>query len=127
MKHDEAKIEEQRAESLSTQLKLKVKLTGGHLLSRKNMARITARASEATDRWGNRLVNGRSPCDSLAGEPPYFRVWKIKEEAEGFIFLEVSSGHGICGHHKTIRKLVIQTLMLGIPVTVDADGEGVAA
>lgn len=104
-------------------ISLKIKLTSGHLLSRKNMERIVARAKQPTDRWGNRLVGGKSPCDSLAGEPPYMQVWRIKKEKAGFCFTEVSNGQGICGHHKTIRSLVTQTLMLGIPVSIEDELE----
>lgn len=97
--------------STTTQIKLHVKLVGGHKLSEKNMDRIVARATFETDIYGNALVRGKSPIDRLRDNPPYIQRWKIKKQPEGFIFCEVGSGSGTCGHHKTVRALVANTLM----------------
>lgn len=39
----------------------------------------------------------------------YHEMWTIVKEKEGYIFREVTHGMAICGHHKTLRKLVIRS------------------
>jgi hypothetical protein len=88
-----------------------IKLDGGKLLSAKNAHRIVARSTKPTDRSGNTLDQyGNSPTYSHKDEPPYFQQWIIKKEKKGFIFRERSHYGGICGHSRTVRQLVIQTL-----------------
>ena len=88
-----------------------ITLDGGSLLSSKNAHKIVARSTKPTDRYGNTLdKNGKSPIGHLQNEPPYFRRWAVKKEKEGFIFREVNSNSGICGHAPTVRALVIKAL-----------------
>jgi len=84
-----------------------IKLDGGSLLSAKNASRIIARATWPSDRSGNRLP---SPIERYKHDPPYFQKWVIRKESKGYIFREVHHGAGICGCHKTVRKLVEATL-----------------
>lgn len=80
------------------------------------MARIVARATKPSDRYGNTFP---SPLPELRNEPPYYREWRIQKTKHGYEFREVRSGMGICGGHKTIRSLVIGTVGLGIKVEVE--------
>lgn len=92
-------------------IQLRVSVAGGRVLTAKNAHRITARSTRASDRMGNALDKlGKSPIFRLRDEPPYFQRWVIKKEKEGFIFREVQSNSGICGHAPTVRKLVIKSL-----------------
>lgn len=109
------------------QIHARVKLDGGRLLSAKNADKIIARSLKPTDRYGNTLdKDGKSPIYELRSEPPYFRRWSVKKEKEGFIFREVGSNSGICGHAKSVRELVIKTLcglgaVLGSSIVVEAE------
>jgi len=84
-----------------------IKLDGGSLLSAKNAHRIIARSTRPSDRMGNRLP---SPIERFKNDPPYFQKWVIRKEDKGYIFREVEHGGGICGCHKTVRRLVESTL-----------------
>lgn len=44
---------------------------------------------------------------------PYYEMWVIRKEQRGYIFREVTHGMGINGPHKTVRKLVLSTVMYG--------------
>lgn len=101
------------------QIKAHIKLTGGNLLSAANASRIVARATSATDRFGNALTKGQSPIDRLRGEPPYMQRWVVKKEPEGYIFREVSHNGGTCGHHPTVRALVQATLTRTFGIVVE--------
>lgn len=39
----------------------------------------------------------------------YYEKWKIVKEDKGYIFREVTHNGGICGHHKTLRSLIISS------------------
>lgn len=84
----------------------KITVPNGRFLSAKNAPFITARSTRATDKSGNSLP---SPIERYRNDPPYFCRWTIKKEAKGFIFREVENGSGICGHHATVRELVINS------------------
>lgn len=78
----------------------------GRLLSAANASKITCRSTRPTDKSGNSLP---SPIARHRDDPPYFQRYQIKKEKQGFIFREVTNGSGICGHHATVRALVINT------------------
>jgi hypothetical protein len=84
-----------------------IKLDGGSLLSAKNSHRIIARSTRPSDKSGNRLP---TPIERYRNDPPYFQKWVIRKEKDGYIFREVNHGGGICGAHKTVRRLVEATL-----------------
>jgi len=84
-----------------------IKLDGGRLLSAKNASKIIARSTRPSDKSGNRLP---SPIHRYKDDPPYFQKWVIRKEPKGYIFREVNHGGGICGCHKTVRRLVEATL-----------------
>jgi hypothetical protein len=82
------------------QIKVHVRVEGGRWLSNANANRILCRSTRPTDRHGNQL---------RPGQEPYYQCWRIHKEAKGYIFYEVSHGGGICGHHKSVRALVLAT------------------
>ncbi len=91
----------------AVQIKAHVRLEGGRWLSNANAHRIVARSTKPTDRMGNSLP---SPIFRYRDDPPYFQTWRIHKDKKGYRFQEVTHGAGICGHHRTVRELVISTL-----------------
>lgn len=79
-----------------TTIKAHIRLEGGQLLSEANAQSIIARHQPF--------------ADMTPGFQAYFQRWVVRKEPQGFIFREVSHGAGICGHHPTVRQLVIATL-----------------
>lgn len=78
----------------------KIVVPHGRYLAPKYADKITARSILSTDRNGNTLSR-------FSKSAPYFQQWRIVKETKGWIFREVTNGAGICGHHPTIRELVI--------------------
>src|SRR4051812_49408150 len=88
---------------------IQIRLTGGAPISNRNAPRIFARSTRATDRAGNTLRNGLSPINNST--EIYHQRYAVKKEPEGYIFREVNNGAGICGHHSSVRRLLIATLL----------------
>jgi len=96
---------------MSATISAKVKIINGRLLTRANMANIVAKSTVLTDPWGNSIP---SPIERFKNHPGLFREYRICKEPEGYIFRSNTGSSGINGHHKSIRKLVLATL-LGCP------------
>jgi|ERR1051325_687793 hypothetical protein len=93
-------------------IKAHVRLEGGHLINNANAPHIVAFKKTPTDRQGNRL--------GILSNEPYLQTWFIKREPQGYIFREVNHNGGICGHHKTVRSLVLAALLIeDISIEVD--------
>lgn len=85
---------------MEIQFKRRITVTNSKYIKLKNIDRIVA-------------VNTQ-PCRTVHGVPgiipgEYFEKWVIKKEPAGYIFREVKHNMGICGHAKTLRRLIIQS------------------
>jgi len=85
----------------------KVTLKNGAGLS---LSRVYAKDSKPDK---NHIVNGK-PLDN------YYCTYRPKKEPKGYIFREVRFNHGISGHYKTLRDLVLNTVLFSsIDVYID--------
>jgi hypothetical protein len=91
--------------SVSTRapLKLKYKLEGGSWVTVANMHRIRVRSK--------RLCT--SVIHSKIDPKSYHESYVVVKDKDGYRFVEVTHGMGICGSHKTLRGLVAATLWFG--------------
>lgn len=87
------------------EIKCKVSITGGRLITRANIDRI-----KAVGTYRGHVRNGVE----LKGK----QIHSVKEEPEGFIFICDETGCGINGHHKTLRDLVVSVVLGGYGRTV---------
>jgi hypothetical protein len=80
-----------------TEITATVRIVHGDLICEKNLSRIVATSDQNNE------------------------TYRVKKEPKGYIFREVDFGHGICGHHKTLRGLIISTLFAvsGIHIRVE--------
>lgn len=83
------------------QVTASIRLHDNRLISEKNIEKIYAKHKhECKNKYDmNGLVKG------------YFEVHRVKKEPEGYIFREVRFNSGINGHHKTLRSLILTTLV----------------
>lgn len=82
------------------EIKAFVQLQNGQLLSSKNHKRIVARSTTVCTNVIHREIDNKT----------YHEEWRISRECKGYIFREVKHGGGICGHHPSVRALVLATL-----------------
>ena len=68
------------------QITASVQLKNGTYISEKNISRISAKSGNET--------------------------FSAKNENQGYIFRNITSNAGINGHHKTLRALIISTLVM---------------
>lgn len=86
---------------MATKIKASIRLHDKRLISEKNIDKIVAVHKHETENKydKNGLVKG------------YFETHKVKKEPEGYIFREVRFNSGINGHHKSLRSLIVSTLV----------------
>ena len=86
---------------MTKQVTASIRLHDNRIISEKNIEKIYARHRyECRHKYDkNGLVKG------------YFEVHRVKKEPEGYIFREVRFNSGINGHHKTLRSLILSTLI----------------
>lgn len=85
---------------MTTPITATVRLENGSLLTEANMGRIVARSSRLCTNVIHPKIDPKT----------YREKWVIRKDPEGFIFVEVTHGGGICGHARNVRQLVIKTL-----------------
>lgn len=93
------------SESSETSITASIKLKNGRLISEKNIDKIYASSNRECESTydKNGLVKG------------YFEKWRVRKEPEGYIFREVRFNSGINGHHRSLRRLIVSTLISASP------------
>ncbi len=96
------------------EIKLKVSLVGGQHISLANMDSIVAKSIFPTSSISTKVIDG-----IIAEKGEYYPEWRVKKEPKGYIFREVNSDCGICGHHPSLRKLIIASIGHRIKIEIE--------
>ncbi|TFD92582.1 hypothetical protein E2605_18660 [Dysgonomonas capnocytophagoides] len=100
---------------MKIELKVKIKILGMSKLNGVSYTRLKAVAKE---------INTSSHTDTVsaiqAKYGKHISEYRLVKEKEGFIWRETILDHGICGHHKTVRKAILTALRF-VDIFIDED------